>query len=235
MHNRTSVEWEACTEAGFREKSRWDATTNTLEKVMRAWKAFLVGLGFLLACSTARADLVVDVIGDIKVTDSWNWSVSFLPGGFDLVTAEVLSGYGEAFVASPSAGVSILDPATSTPLSGWASNTYHSASLVSTTGTALTSTWEADLHFAGNGGGLGGSPLGSEVVEVRISAWLPGYDAAAGSMTFVLGDGSVTQPFGGGAPTGVTRSSLVAAPVPGAVFLGALGLGFVGFMRKRLA
>lgn len=188
-------------------------------------KSFVaVGL-IVFACQAARADLPTDprvparsdlslrAVGNIELGNSWSIPVMLRGSGFDLITAEVT---GAAFEP---VGLSISDPI------GWDS-TWHSADLVSASGLMNRVGFDLFLTFEDP------VPLDDADITVLFSAFRPGAETAAGSVLLAYQNGAFV-PTIGSSPTTRTRSSLQVVPVPGAVFLGAVGLGLVGLIRKR--
>ena len=186
---------------------------------MKAFRLLIAPVVIIFCCATARADLLINQAGVVTFGNSYTIPVSvFNPGLYDLFVMEVV---GDTFEAMPPAPAIVSSTGTWT--GAWGSST-----LVYAAGPAFFGSLGLDLTFDGIA-----PPTTAGVLTVNFSAFTPGAEnaSASGALTW---DGTAFV-FTTGSATTVTRSALHAIPVPGAVFLGMMGLGLVGFVRKRLA
>lgn len=115
------------------------------------------------------------------------------------------------------------DSTFTTPLTGW-TQTWNDGNYAVANGPAGGSApifWK--FHFAGNTG---------DPVSFDFAVWAPGEDNPLFVVTVQSFDGAVAAV--GTSEWTPTRDD-IQAPLPQAVYLGALGLGMVGWARRRLA
>jgi len=183
---------------------------------MRYATLLAMAVGLILTASTATADLVP--VGDPVPGGSWFQQFNETGvGNFDLVAVRMTSA-GDTFEHSTHYG---FDQA------GWALK-YENApmypTLASATGPAVTSlTWT--IKFAGNNND---NPLAFDFVAFYGDTLLESahcYWPADGTPHY--NDWVITAP-GSWSPT---RAELV--PVPGAVVLGAVGIGLISWWKRR--
>ncbi len=187
--------------------------------LMKAFRLLIAPLVFSVCCATARADLTVQQVGPVVFGNSFTVSVTvFNPDLFDLYVVEVV---GDTFETLPPAPPIVTAPVTWT-------GTRVSPTLIFASGLKFLGNLFLDLTFNG------AAPVNG--LTLNFSAFLPGDDSASasGALVWEGGAGGAFAAFTPAPITDVRRASLAAVPVPGAVFLGMMGFGLVGFARKRL-
>ncbi len=184
---------------------------------MKAFRLLIAPVVFSVCCATVRADLTVQQVGPVVFGNSFTVSVSVLnPDLFDLYVIEVV---GDTFETVPPAPSIVTAPATWT-------GTRFSPTLIFASGLKFLGNLFLDLTFNG------AAPV--DGLTLNFSAFLPGDDSAsaAGALVWAGGASGGFSAFTPAPLTDVRRSAIV--PVPGAVFLGMMGFGLIGLVRKRL-
>lgn len=183
---------------------------------MRAFKFLIAPVVLSVCCATARADLTVQQVGPVVFGNSFTVPVSVFNSVFDLFVIEVV---GDTFETLPPAPSIVTAPGT------W-SGTWVSPTVIIASGPVFVGNLFLDLTFNGTAPADG--------LTLNFSAFLPGHDgaSAAGALVWAGGASGGFSAFSPAPLTDVTRSAVI--PVPGAVFLGMMGFGLIGLVRKRL-